>query len=79
MFPLFQNPVVSNEHECRDLPLPAVLHTENCRGRMKKRGLGVAKIIQCVYSSHHDDSSDGTESRRQGRNHGSQQVHTAGG
>ena len=53
-----------------------VTHRE-CRGRKKKGGFGVAKLYS-VYSSHHDDSSDGTESRQQGRNHGSQQVHTAG-
>ena len=39
--------------------------------------LGFTKIFS-VYSNHHDDSSDGTESRRQGRNHGRQEVHTAG-
>ena len=28
-----------------------------------------------VYRNYDDDSSDGTESRRQGRNHGSRQAH----
>ena len=40
-------------------------------------GFGLPKLYS-VYSNHHDDSSGATESRRQGRNHGNQQVHTAG-
>ena len=70
MFPLFQNPLASTEHECRDHPLPAVLHTEDAEEEGRSVVLG-------LHSNHHD-SSNGTESQRQGRNHGSQQVHTAG-
>ena len=47
MFPLFKNPVASTEHGCRDPFACCVTHRE-CRGRRKKRGFGVAKIIQCV-------------------------------
>ena len=76
MFLLFQKPVTSNEHGCRDPHLPVVSHTENAEEEGRSVGLGLPKLYS-VYSSHHDDSSDGTESRRPGRNHGSQQVHTA--
>ena len=77
MFPSFQNPVASTEHECWDPHLPVVLHTENAKEEGRSVVLGLPKLYS-VYSNHHDDSFDGTESRRQGRNHGSQQVHTAG-
>ena len=77
MFPLLQNPVASTEHECRDPHLPAVSHTENAGEEGRGVVLGLPKFFS-VYSNHHDDCSGGTESRRQGRNHGSQQVHTAG-
>ena len=77
MFPLFQNPVASTEHESRNLRLPAVSHTENAEEEGRCVVLGLPKLYN-VYSNHHDDSSGGTESRRQLRNHGSQQVRTAG-
>ena len=48
MFPSFQNPVALTEHECRDPHLPVVFTDRESRGRRKKRGFGVAKIIQCV-------------------------------
>ena len=77
MFPLFQNPVALTEHECRDPHLPVVSHTENAEEEGRGVVLRLPKLYS-VYSNHHDDSYVGTESRRQGRNHGSQQVHTAG-
>ena len=76
-FPLFQNPVASAEHECWDPHLPVVLHTENAKEEGRSVVLGLPKLYS-VYSNHHDDSFDDTESRLQGRNHGSHQVHTAG-
>ena len=48
MFPLFQNPVASTEHECWDPHLPVVSHTENAEEKGGKRGFGVAKIFQRV-------------------------------
>ena len=78
MFPLFQNPVALTEHECRDPHLPVVSHTENA----EEEGRGVVlrlPTLCSVCSNHHDDSSDGTESRRQGRNHGSQHKSTQQG
>ena len=77
MFPLLQNTVTSTEHQCRDPHLPTVSHTENAEGEGRCVVLGLPKLYS-VYSNHHDDSSGATESRRQGRNHGNQQVHTAG-
>ena len=77
MFPLHQNPVASTEHECRNLHLPAVSHIENAEEEGRCVVLGLPKLYN-VYSNHHDDSSGATESRRQGRNYGNQQVHTAG-
>ena len=71
-------PVASTEHECRDPHLLAVSHTENAEEEGRCVVLGFPKSIQRVHSNHHDDSSGATESRRQGRNHGNQQVHTAG-
>ena len=47
MFPLFQNPVASTEHECRDLHSPVVSHTVEEEGRNVVL-VGVAKILQCV-------------------------------
>ena len=70
-----QNPVASTEHECRDSHLPAVSHTEKAEEEGTCVVLGLPKLFS-VYSNHHDDSSGATESRRQGRNHGNQQVHT---
>ena len=46
MFSLFQNPVASTEHECRDPNLPVVLHTENAEE--EGSGFGVGKFLQCV-------------------------------
>ena len=66
MFPLFQNPVASTEHECWDPHLPVVLHTENAKEEGRSVFLGLPKFFS-VYSDHHDGSFDGTESRRQGR------------
>ena len=60
MFPLFQNPVASTEHECRDHRLPAVPHTENAEEEGRSVVLVLPKLYS-AYSSHHDDSSDGTE------------------
>ena len=77
MFPLLQNPVASTEHEFRDLHLPVVSHTENAEEKGTGVVLGLPKLYS-EYSNHHDDSSGATESRRQGRNHENQQVHTAG-
>ena len=77
MFPLRQNPVASTEHECRDPHSPGVSHTENAEEEGEMCGFGVAKKYS-VYRNHHDDSSGATESQRQGRNQGNQQVHTAG-
>ena len=48
VFPLFQNPVASTEHECRDPHLPVVSHTENAEEEERGVGFGVAKIKQCV-------------------------------
>ena len=76
MFPLRQNPVAWTEHECQDPHLPAVSHTENVEEEGRGVVLGLPKLCS-VYSNHHDDSSGVTESRRHGRNHGSQQVHVA--
>ena len=76
MFPLFQNPVASTEHECRDTHLPVVLRTENAEEERRSVVFGLPKFFS-VYTNHHDDFSGGTESRRQGRSHGNQQVHTA--
>ena len=69
MIPLFQNPVASTEHECRDLHLSVVSHTENAEEEGRSVVLGLPKFLS-VYSNHHDDSDVG-------RNH-SQQFHTAG-
>ena len=60
----------------RDLHLPVVSHTENAEEEGKSVVLGLPKLYS-VYSTHHDDFSGATESRRQGRKHGNQQVHTA--
>ena len=46
-FHLFQNPVASAEHECRDLPLPAVLQTENAGEEGRSVVLGLPKL-KCV-------------------------------
>ena len=77
VFLSLQNPVASTEHECRDPHLPVVSHTENAEEEGRGVVLGLPKLYS-VYSNHHDDSSGGTESRRQGRNHGSQKVRIAG-
>ena len=77
MFPLLQKTVTSTEHECRDLHLPAVSHTENAEEEGGCVVLGLPELSN-VHSNHHDDSSGATESRRQGRNHGSQQVPYSG-
>ena len=60
MIPLFQNPVASTEHECQDLHLPVVSHTENAEKEGKSVVLVLSKLYS-VYSNHHDDSSGGTE------------------
>ena len=60
MFPLRQNPVASTEHECRDLHLPAVSHTENAEEEARCVVRGLPKLYsEC--SNHHDDSSGATE------------------
>ena len=74
---LFQNPVAQAEHGRRDPPLSVMSHTEDAEEEGRCVVLGLPKLYS-VYSNHHDDSSGATESRRQGRNRGNQQFHTAG-
>ena len=77
MFPLFQNPVASNEHGCRDSHLPVGSHTENAEEERRSVVLGCQNYTVCtavttmtpLMAQNLDDK---------GRNHGSQQVHTAG-
>ena len=73
---LHQNPVASTEHGCRKLHLSAVSHIENAEEEVRCVVSGLPKLYN-AYGNHHDDSSGDTESRRQGRNHGNRQVHTA--
>ena len=77
MFPLFQNPVASNEHGCRDSHLPVGSHTENAEEERRSVVFGCQNYTVCtavttmtpLMAQNLDDK---------GRNHGSQQVHTAG-
>ena len=48
MFPLFHNPVASNEHGCRDPHLPVVSHTENAEEEVRSVVLGLPKLTVCT-------------------------------
>ena len=62
MFPPPPNPVASTEHGCRDSHLPAVPHTEGAEEKGRRVVLGMSELSH-VYSSHHHEPSDTTESQ----------------
>ena len=59
-----------------EISICPLCHTEKAEEEGRGVVLELPKLYS-VYSNHHDDSYSGTESRRQGRTHRCQQVHTA--